>query len=714
MNPNTTWPTINEQLLTDSAETFNFQLGTPIPLAVTPDGAVIFSRTPARSFTADLFELRHDGEVIVLATIANLLEYCPETLSQEEKSRRERKRNVIKGIIDIDLSSDGRIVMVPLGELFFLIDRITGKVSKIDPQGPAYDPHMSPNGEVIAFVRDGSLWVTGPGLNPQKLTYPPIGHEDGIADFAAQEQFGRTRGFWWSPDSTQIAMQRSDKRDMDTIYVADSRHPERPPVPTAFARAGRPNAKVQVGIVTLTKADGKIQTITEWLPWNSKYEYLASVTWNKGGPLTTLVLNRDQRELAISVYDPGERNLVMLFDEYDDAWLNVDVGAPTWLLDGTGMLWMTESNGNWVLQLRNAQGILIRDLTTPGFGLRKLVGVELNAAIVIASKDPTHQDIWRISLEGGLPERLSNGNGVVQQRSKVLVQNGLVVYDISMNVGGREVTVISPHGRFNLPSVCERPMVSPTTKLETVELEGRTHHVAITRPQMYLPGLRYPVLLKVYGGPQLVTVEAALDIYVMDQLYADAGFIVVRSDNRGTPNRGRDWERSILNDLISIPLNDQVATLQALGVRHSEFDMSRIGVFGWSFGGYFAAMAVLLRPDVFKAAIAGAPVTDWTLYDTAYTERYMKMPSDNVEGYRLSSTLTFAKKLERPLLIIHGITDDNVHFAHTLALSEALFMASKRAEIVTLPASHMIPDPILLYSKDKIQIDFFHQYLAKK
>src|SRR4029078_2957607 len=170
--------------------------------------------------------------------------------------------------------------------------------------------------------------------------------------------------------------------------------------------------------------------------------------------------------------------------------------------------------------------------------------------------------------------------------------------------------------------------------------DGRTHYVAITRPRSFDASKRYPVILKVYGGPHSQTVEAARDAYVMDQWYADAGFIVVRSDNRGTPNRGRTWERAVLKDLITIPMDDQIAALKALGVRYHELDLDRVGVAGWSFGGYFSAMAVLLHPDLFKAGVAGAPVTDWSLYDTAYTERYMKTPQANAAGYQSTSALT--------------------------------------------------------------------------
>jgi len=220
------------------------------------------------------------------------------------------------------------------------------------------------------------------------------------------------------------------------------------------------------------------------------------------------------------------------------------------------------------------------------------------------------------------------------------------------------------------------------------------------------------VLLDVYAGPHAQVVLDARDGYVMDQYYADAGFIVVRSDGRGTPNRGRAWERAIAEDLITVPLADQVDALKALGARHPEMDLARVGVHGWSFGGYFSTMAVLLRPDIFACAVAGAPVTDWALYDTAYTERYMRTPEKNPDGYKRTSALTHAEQLARPLLIIHGITDDNVHFAHALALIEALYLGGKRPEVITLSATHMVPDPRLNLARERVQLEFFREHLG--
>jgi dipeptidyl-peptidase-4 len=313
-----------------------------------------------------------------------------------------------------------------------------------------------------------------------------------------------------------------------------------------------------------------------------------------------------------------------------------------------------------------------------------------------------------VPFAGGAPVRLSDGDGV----ARASADHGTVVIDTSLHAGGRKAVVVRHGDKHELPSAAEKPSLVPTTVLETVEIAGRTYHTAITRPRGFTAGHTYPVLLKVYAGPHSVMVEDARDNYVMDQWYADAGFIVVRADGRGTPHRGRTWERAILKDLITIPLEDQVAALQAMGAKHKELDLARVGVFGWSFGGYFSAMAALLRPDVFKAAIAGAPVTDWALYDTAYTERYMKTPDQNPEGYKSTSALTHASKLSRPLLVIHGITDDNVHFAHTLSLIEALYVAGKRAEVITLSATHMVPDPKLNLAREQVQVDFFRQHLG--
>ncbi len=696
-----TWPTLDDKLLTAAAATFNFRLGLPVPLAITRDGAVLFRRTPPRSFAADLFELAPDGTVKTLATAEQLIGGSSEHLSDAEKARRERTRTATRGVVDIDVSDDGRVVMVPLGGVFHLLDRSTGAHRVIDPAGEAYDAHLAPNGEAIAFVRDGDLWVADV-VSARRLTHRPEGFEYGIADFAAQEEFARRRGFWWAKDSKAIAFQRSDLRGVETVYVADARHPERPPVPFKYPRAGSANAIADLGVVAVTGGE------PVWMTWEvAKFPYLVSVAWPARGPLTAVVLDRDQTDALVLGFSPTGAAHTLLA-EHDDAWLNLDVGTPRWLDDGSGFLWMTEAAGAWVLELRDHEGKRVRALTTMEFGLRALVGVDATSAIVTASTDAPRQDVWRVPLDGSPATRLSTGDGV----SGAVADHDVVVITTALHGGGQRTVAIGK-GSHELPSVAEQPSLVPTTVLETVELGGRTHHVAVTRPRAFDPHHTYPVLLKVYGGPHAMLVTDTRDAYVMDQWYADAGFIVVRADGRGTPNRGRAWERAILRDLITVPMQDQIDALKTLGERHPEFDLARVGVFGWSFGGYFSTMAVLLHPELFKAAVAGAPVTDWSLYDTAYTERYMKTPQQNPDGYAATSALTHAAELTRPLLVIHGITDDNVHFAHTLALIEALYVAGKRAEVITLSATHMVPDPKLNFAREKVQIDFFREHLAR-
>lgn len=701
-----TWPALDDKLLADAAATYNFRLGIPAPLAVTPDGAVLFRRTPARGFAADLFELSPTGAVRTLATAQDLLGASEEKLSAEEKARRERTRTATRGVVDIDVSADGATVFVPIGGMFVLIDRASGTRTTIDPGGPAYDPHLSPDGAHVAFVRDHAVWIIGRSGAARALTAPPEGHEDGVADFAAQEELGRTRGYWWSPDSTRIAVQRTDNRTIDTLYVADARHNDRAPVPFKYPRAGTANAIVSLGVVAIARS-APASTFDATMTWDASVEYLASVDWPENAPLTAAVLNRDQTTVTVLALDASGATRT-LHTEHDEAWINVNVGVPRWLPDGSGFLWMTERLGAWTLELRDREGKLVKQLTEPDRMLHHIAGIVDGAAIAITTPVQTVQQVWRIPLDGSAPVRLDRDEGVA---NVTRAKNGVVVIETLLAAGGRTISAVSARGAHPLPSVAEQPSLVPTTVLETVTLDGRLHNVAITRPRVFDPKRRYPVLLKVYGGPHALTVLAARDSYVMDQWYADAGFIVVRSDNRGTPARGRTWERAILKDLVTVPMADQVGALRAVAARHPELDLERVGITGWSFGGYMAAMGVLLHPEVFKAGVAGAPVTDWALYDTAYTERYMKRPQDNAAGYAHGSALAHAAKLARPLLVIHGITDDNVHFAHALALVEELYVNAKRAEFITLSATHMVPDPKLSLARERVQIEFFREKL---
>jgi dipeptidyl-peptidase-4 len=375
---------------------------------------------------------------------------------------------------------------------------------------------------------------------------------------------------------------------------------------------------------------------------------------------------------------------------------------------------MSERSGAWQLELRDPAGKLVKTLTDDKLGLRALAGVDTKAKIawVIGSADPVRADVWTVPLDGGAPTQITSAPGVYFAAPS---KHGELAFVFGEALDGKSLfEIVRSDGTklADVPSVHEAPPWFPKPSYETIELAGRRYSTVIVRPRDFDPAKKYPVLLHVYGGPTARVVNAAARAYLMDQFYANAGFVVVLIDNRGTPNQGRAWSRAVLRDLITIPLTDQVDVLHALGGEHAELDLSRVGIFGWSFGGYLSAMAVLMRPDVFRCGIAGAPVTDWSLYDTAYTERYMKQPSENADGYAKTSAMTYAAKLERPLLVIHGLTDDNVHLANSLALVQAIVAGGHRADFVPLSSTHMVPDPKVRFAQEKLQIDFFREHLG--
>jgi dipeptidyl-peptidase-4 len=729
-----TWPALDADFLTANTATYGFRLGIPRVVGFAADGDVLFLRTPPRSFVGDLYQLdAATGQVTQLATADRLLAGADEHLSDADKARRERTRTATKGIVDVRLSDDGARLLIPLGDKLFTVDRASGQLAPVEVAGYPYDPQLSPSGAQFAYVLDGDLYVGSirAAIDAARLAANPLvvdvdggdrpaatrlTHHDrptiehGVAEFVAQEELGRTHGFWWSPDSTQLVYQTTDTAPVDELYVANPLHPEQAPVAFRYPRAGRPNAIVTLSVASISGGEPVA------LRWDrDRYPYVADVQWPAHGPLTIVVMDRDQHEVAVLAADPKTGATTALLTERDDAWFDILDGAPRWLADGSGFLWGSERTGAWQLELHDAHGALVRTLTSGAFGLRALAGVDSKRGVawVVASADPTEAAVWTVPLAGGAPTPISTAPGVWGVQTS---DDGATAVLTGTHADGTiEVRAVRADGTAigALPATNEAPPYLPAPSYETIELAGRHHATAIIRPRAFDARRRYPVLLHVYGGPTARMVWHNARAYLMDQWYADAGFVVVRIDGRGTPNQGRAWSRAVLRDLITVPLADQVDVLHALAARHPELDLTRVGIYGWSFGGYLSAMATLLRPDVFACGIAGAPVTDWSLYDSAYTERYMKQPADNAAGYQLTSAVANAAKLARPLLIIHGIADDNVHLANSLALVQALFVAGKRAEFVPLATTHMVPDPAIALAQERLQVEFFQQHLGQ-
>jgi dipeptidyl-peptidase 4 len=709
----TGWPALDDSFIERQTATLNFQLGKPGSVWVAPDGAsVLFTRSGARSFASDLyaFDLA-SGKVDRVLGAAELLAGGSETLSVEEKARRERMRQVTRGISGFSPSEDGARLLVPLSGRLFVFDRARKAAREIRLRGPALAPSLSPDGKLVALVRDGDLYTVDVARGQEKrLTRRRSDAvEHGLAEFVAQEEMGRMKGMWWSPDSRFIAFQKTDATPVEVLHVADATNPEQPPLSFRYPRAGTDNAVVDLGIAPAR--GGR----TVWVKWDHKrFPYLTTVTWAPRAPLTIAVMNRRQTELVLYQVDPRTGATRQLLREEDAAWINLDQEMPAWLPDGSGFLWTSERDGAWQLELRDRKGGLVRTLTRPDLGYLGFAGFDRdrNAAWVLASTDPLQSHVHRVPLDGSALERVTREEGehAVAPGEKTPVH-------VMMSVRGGETrwSVRRADGSEagQLPSAAEKPPFEPGVEHTTATIDGsRVYHAAVVRPRAFDRRRRYSVLLNVYGGPHANMVDGDPNAYLLDQWYADAGFIVVRIDGRGTPKRGRAWERVIKNDLVTVAMADQVSVLRELARTRPEMDLEQVGVYGWSFGGYMAAMAVLLEPDLFRAAVAGAPVTDWRDYDTFYTERYMGLPADNPEGYKSTSALTHAASLRRPLLLVHGTTDDNVYFTHTLKLTQALFRAGREFEMLPLAGfTHMVPDPAVKSALVRRIVGFFRRHL---
>lgn len=700
----------DESFLERYAETNRFRSGRPSGVTLAPDGAsALYLRSGPRDRTQSLYELDLEtGDERLLLSAERLLGGQAEELSEDELARRERQRQTARGLVSFALSDDGRSILAPLSGTLYMFDRETGRVRSYESEaGAPIDPKLSPDGTRIACVRDGDLYVidveTGEERRLTERRRETI--ENGVAEFVAQEEMSRHSGYWWSPDGSRIAYCEVDTRDVEVMRIMDPFDPSKEAQTWRYPRAGTTNASVRLGIIP---SDGGA---TKWVDWDSgQHPYLASATWSKDAPLTILVQNRAQTEQALLAVDAETGYTETLLVERDDAWLNIDESMPKWLPGGEAFLWTTERSGMWELELRARDGGFVRTVVPMEEGYRGFVRLSEDGKTVYytASEEPTERHVWRVGVRGTQArERLSRGRGM---HSAVVSKDGGVVAQYEDRLDGeRGWTVRAGDGRIlgHIASVAEDAGFAVNVEITSVEgpLEQRA---AIVRPRNFLPGTEYPVILHVYGGPGNQMATTARSKYAFDQWLADHGFIVVMLDGRGTPARGRDWERAIKWNFIDAPLADQVDGLRRLAARNPEMDLDRVGVYGWSFGGYFSAMAAMREPGVFDAAFVGAPVCDWRDYDTHYTERYIGLPQENPEAYEVSNVLTYAADLEVPLLMVHGTADDNVYFTHALKMSDALTRAGVEHGFTPLAGlTHSVTDPVVVRSMWGRARDFF-------
>ncbi|MFD4225697.1 prolyl oligopeptidase family serine peptidase [Streptomyces sp. NPDC058545] len=695
------------------ARTQRFTLGAPRAFTVSPDGErVIFLRSASgtdRSNKLWVLDLAADGTPSerVVADPGTLLGGSAEKLSAQERARRERSREGSSGIVGYAVDSAAELAAFALSGKVYVAELRAGSTRALPVPGPVLDPRPSPDGRHVAYVSKGALRVVGAeGDGDRALAEPEDAHISyGLAEFIAAEEMQRSRGFWWSPESDRLLVARVDDSAVKRWWIADPAHPDRKPAEVAYPAAGTPNADVRLLVMGL---DG---TRTEVVWDRSRYPYLAQVHWSTQGAPLILVQARDQRSQLFLAVDPESGTTRTVHVDEDPVWLDLFAGVPAWAPDGR-LVRIVDEGGARVLSVgdRPLTGAQLQILAVLDIGESDVL-VTASAGEEAAEPEVGESHVYRVNELG--VERVSEGAGV---HSAVRAGGVTVLVSTSLERPGAAVRVLRDGKQIATVATCaEEPVLSPRVQLT----EGGAHRIpcAVLLPTDYQESDGpLPVLMDPYGGPHGRRVVAAHNPHLTSQWFADQGFAVVVADGRGSPGRSPAWEKAIRDNLV-LTLDDQVEAVHALAERFP-LDLSKVAIRGWSYGGYLAGMAVLRRPDVFHAAVVGAPVTDQRLYDTHYTERYLGDPTTQPEVYAYNSLLTDEGLSEaadqvRPMMIIHGLADDNVVVAHSLRLSSALLSAGRPHEVLPLSGvTHMTPQEQVAENLLLLQVDFLKRSLG--
>jgi dipeptidyl-peptidase 4 len=682
------------------ARTQGFTLGVPHTFAIAPDGTrVAFLRTRSGTDAMTCLWVRDtaSGAERLVAEPGRLLDGGAEDLSPAERSRRERVRQSAVGVVSFTTDDAVSMAVFTLSGQIFVADLATGGVRQLATPGPVIDPRPDPAGAFIAYVADDTLRViAADGHGDRALVGPEAENVSyGLAEFVAAEEMSRTRGFWWSPDGSRLLVARVDTTPVTRWYIADPANPDRQPAEVAYPAAGTANADVSVVMAGL---DGTLTKVA----WDSAAApYLTAAHWSAGGPPLLQVATRDQQTFRVlAVADDGAVELIA--EDTDPAWVNVVTGTPAWTAGGQ-LVRVTVRDGAYRLMIGEEPASPIT------LNVRDVLDVGDDVLFSATADDPAELGLY----VAGPGREATPVTGQPGWHGGARSGDVLVISSQSLDWSGRRVRVQrGTEQAGEVPSLAETPVLDP----EVTFFTAGPHEIrcALLLPRGHQPGsARLPVLCDPYGGPAGQRVISAQSAYLVPQWFADQGFAVLIADGRGTPGRGPAWDRLIKFDEATPNVEDQVAALQAAAAAYPDLDLSRVGIRGWSHGGYLAALAVLRRPDMFHAAVAGAPVTDKRLYDTFYTERYLGLPDEYPDVYAHNSLIADAPKLERPLMLIHGLVDDNVVVAHTLRLSSALLAAGRPHTVLPLSGvTHMARQEEVAENLMLLQVDFLRNALG--
>ena len=642
-------------------------------------------------------------------------------ITAEEQARRQRARIRQTGITRYDYDETGRHLIVPLGGDLYVYDLATRDVVAITGGGARIDPKLSPSGDRVAFVRERDLWTRelADGRETRLTASESDTVVNGLAEFIAQEEMGRFDGFWWSPDGTRIAFIQYDEAPVNILERVAIGGDGATLTKQRYPLAGTPNVRVRIGIAELASHE------TRWIDLGTDSDiYIPLLRWNlDGSRLFVERETRSQRQLDLLGVDPRSARVTRLIRETSSTWINLSDDLKP-LTDGR-FLWSSERSGFRHVYLYDADGANVVALTAGDWVVDEIACVDEKGRQVYFTgwrDDPLERHLYRAGFDAkkpDRPERVSDGAGT----HRIAAAKDCSLYADTFaspnqppqaslhDKTGKRLTWLLENridAQHPYAPYLDSHVIPEFGTLEAED--GSALHYSLFRPPDFDPSKRYAAVVFVYGGPGVQNVRRTwgpLDA----QIYAAAGFVVFTLDNRGSAGRGHAFESPIHRQLGDIETRDQLA-----GVRYLKtlpfIDATRIGVKGWSYGGYMTLMLLAKGGKDIAAGFAGAPVTDWRLYDTHYTERYLDTPELNDVGYTASSVFPYLEGIDGALLLMHSMADDNVFFTNSTKLMQALQRAGKPFELMTYPGeTHFITNRSARLHADLTGLRFFEHHL---
>ncbi|HEU5419510.1 MAG TPA: prolyl oligopeptidase family serine peptidase [Streptosporangiaceae bacterium] len=676
------------------ARTRRFALGAPGQFTISPDGAtVLFLRSRAG-----------DDPVACLRAVdvgsgTERLLADPADLTADPGT----------GIGSYATDRDARLAAFALAGELWTAEVTGGRPRRLPAASPVAGPRPDPAGTRIAYLSGGAVRVIAADGAADRVLAAPDGPAVtfGTAELTATTSVAGPRGFWWAPDGTALLTARTDSAAVPVWHLSNPAEPASPPRAVRYPAAGMPGPGCSLWICGLDVS----RTEARWD--HGELEYLVGAGWDGHGPFG-VVQSRDQRTVRMLAIDPATGTTTVLAEQRDDCWVQLVPGLPA-RTPGGALLWHADLAGTRHLTV---DGVPV---TPPGLQLRAVLSVDGgpdagggpdsgDAGILLAaSRDPAQTHLWSYRPGSGL-RQLSTEPGV---HTGTLRASTLVHSARCADEPAGRCTVSRPGGPdVPVASLVQHPVLK--VRVRRLVLGPRQLRAALFLPSWHRPEHGpLPVLVDSYGGAGSQRVTAALDWWALvSQWFAEQGFAVLATDGSGTAGRGPAWEREVHGDPFGPVLEDQVAALHEAARLHPELDLSRAGIRGWSFSGTIATLAVLRRPDVFRVAVAGAGVTDQRLYNAHWRERTLGHPDQFPERYEACSLIRAAPQLSRPLLLIHGLADENVFAANTLRLSSALVAAGRPHEVLLLPgAGHSAIGSACTGSLLQHQLQFLRRHL---